>query len=98
MPSPARIHLAEFFASFRRRLASEAANDPEPGRRFTPQWFAWQRRHWNHDLRRIELAEVEALTTDPTDPAPLASEGLAEFLDWVRRQDARRAKRKKRIA
>jgi|ERR1700693_4511716 len=98
MTGQARAHLAEFFASFRRRLAEEAANDLEPETRFSSEWYGWQKRHWDRERRRIELAEAEAFTTDPTDPAPLMLEGLAEFIHWVRRQDARRAMRKKRIA
>lgn len=91
------MRAAEFFSSFRRRLATEAADDPEPEERFSPEWYHWQKRHWDRERRRIELAESEALTTDPTDPAPLTSEGLAEFIEWVRRQDARRAIQKRRI-
>jgi|ERR1700693_453199 len=98
MASPARVLLAEFFASFRRRLAAEAADDLEPEERFSPKWYAWQKRHWNRELRRIELVEAEALSTYPEDPAPFASEGLGPFLEWVHRQRARRAARRKRSA
>ncbi len=93
MASPARV-LAEFFASFRRRLAEEAANDLEPATRFSPEWCAWQKRHWDREHRRIELVEAEALSTCPEDPAPLASEGLEPFLAWARRQAERRRYRK----
>lgn len=89
------MRVAEVFSSFRRRLAGEAAADIEPEIRFSPEWYAWQKRHWHREQRRIELEEAEALTTDPTDPAPLSSEGLTEFIAWVRRQEARRVARRR---
>lgn len=98
MSSALRVQLCEFFASFRRRLAAEADDDPEPEKRFSPEWYGWQKRYWTRERRRTELAESEALTTDPDDPAPLTSEGFTEFTDWVRRQDARRSMRTKRTA
>ena len=94
MPSLPRGRLAEFYALFRRRIAVEAADDPEPETRFSPEWYAWQKRHWDRDRRRIELAEAEALSTHPEDPAPLFSEGLEPFLAWAKRQAERRRYRK----
>ncbi len=94
MASPGRVLLAEFFATFRRHIAEEAANDLEPEARFSPEWYAWQKRHWERERRRAELAEAEALSTYPEDPAPLASEGLEPFLAWAKRQAERRRYRK----
>lgn len=94
MPLAAHVQLADFFASFRQRLAEEARNDVEPKMRFSPEWYAWQKRHWDRERRRIELVEAEALSTYPEDPAPFASEGLHEFLAWCRRQESRRRARR----
>ena len=94
MPSFVQGRLAEFFALFRRRLAAEAADDPEPDKRFAPAWYEWQKRHWDRDRRRIELDEAEALSTYPEDPAPLAIEGLEPFLAWSVRQEKRRRLRR----
>jgi type IV secretory pathway VirB4 component len=84
-----------FFAFFFAALNREAAADPEP-EGFTSEWLAWQRRHWEREGLRTELREAQALTIEENDPAPLAREGLASFLDWARRQDARRAGRRRR--
>jgi hypothetical protein len=67
--------------------------DPEPETRFSAEWNDWQRRHWDRQQHAAELAEAEALSTYPEDPAPLASEGLEVFLKWEKRQDGRRAAR-----
>jgi len=97
-PVPQRIslrgRLAEFFASFHRRLVDEAAADPEPQECCSAEWLEWQKRHWDRDRRRAELDEAEALTTYPGDPCPLLSEGLQPFIDWTRRQQARRTARR----
>jgi hypothetical protein len=84
-----------FFPPFLAALDREAAADCEP-ERFTPTWEAWRRRHWEREGLRTELREAAALTDDDDDPCPLAREGLVSFLDWTRRQDARRARQKRR--
>lgn len=87
--SASRGDLAKLFAFFRRRLTEEAANDPEPETRLSPVWHAWRSRHWNRERRRAELAEAEAFSTDPHDPAPLAEEGFEPFIAWVKRRNQR---------
>lgn len=87
---------AGFFSGFIAELDREEAADPEPSRRFFPDWYAWQRRHWERETLRCELREAEALTVTEDDPAPLAREGLAAFLDWSKRQDMHRAARSRR--
>lgn len=84
-----------FFPPFLAALDREASADREP-ERFTPTWEAWQRRYWEREGLRAELREAAALTDDDDDPCPLAREGLVSFLDWTRRQDARRARPKRR--
>ncbi len=82
------------FSHLRARIAAEAAEDLEPEARFSPAWTAWLYRDLDRGRRRGELAEAEALTTYPEDPAPIASLGLAPFLDWSHRQAQRRRFRK----
>jgi hypothetical protein len=89
MASPA-ARLAEFYASFRARIAAEAAEDLEPPTRFSSDWYAWQKRHWRRERRLMELAESAELSSFPEDPAPLACEGLEPFLAWAKRQADRR--------
>jgi hypothetical protein len=83
---------AGFFSAFFGALNREAEADPEPEQRFTPRWQEWQRRHWERERLRTELREAEGLSLDENDPAPLAREGLATFLEWSRRQDLRRSR------
>jgi hypothetical protein len=92
---PLRPLVAGFFSSLRRGIANEEAEDLEPEERFSPEWHQWRIRHWDRVRRRIEVTESEALSTCPEDPAPFASEGLGEFLEWTRRQDARRRRKGK---
>lgn len=94
----ARRRLAEFFAVDRRRIAAETAEDPEPGPPFSREWEEWLVRDLGRLGQRSEVHESEALSTFPDDPAPLSSEGLVLFLEWCRRQDARRQARLRRVA
>jgi hypothetical protein len=57
MPSLARGRLAEFFASFHRRLDEEAANDPEPDERFSLECYGWPRRRQTNRTRQTPPAE-----------------------------------------
>ncbi len=78
------------FAVFLRALDRAEANDPRPRASFgTRRFREWQLRHWERCLLRTELLESAALSTEPDDPAPLAREGLAAFLDWIRRKEVR---------
>lgn len=89
----ATARVAAFFAAFRREIAAEASLDPEPTR-LSKNWDSWLARSLDRGRKLAELAEAEALTTYPEDPAPLASQGLAAFLDWSARQERRRRARR----
>jgi hypothetical protein len=71
-------------------LRAEVLADPEPDPRFSPVWFAWQKRHWKREGRLTELRECSALTRFADDPCPPASLGLAPFLEWTCRNARRR--------
>ncbi len=81
---------ADFFSGFIAELDRRETADLEPSQRFSPNWYEWQKRHWEREGLRIELREAEALTVTEEDPAPLAREGLRAFLEWSRRQDRHR--------
>src|ERR1700693_56535 len=81
---------AGIFSTFLAELRRQEEADPEPEERFSAPWDAWQKRHWERAAFRTQLSEAEALTIDEGEPAPLAREGLAAFLDWSKRQDSRR--------
>jgi len=88
----------ELFGPMHRAIAAEDAADPEPRPRFSPAWTAWLYRDLCRVRCRAELAEAYALTTDPSDPAPIASLGLVAFLEWSKRQDLRRRARRRTAA
>lgn len=94
-PEPLSNVTAGFFAAFLAEIEREAAADPEPRQRFSAAWGEWQKRHWKREGLKTELRQAEALTTAESDPAPLAREGLAAFLDWSSRQ-AKRPRRETR--
>ena len=85
---------AAFFGRLRAKIAAETAEDLEPGPRFADAWKGWQVRDLDRVRRRTEVGEAEALTTDASDPAPVASLGLAAFLEWAQRQERRRRARR----
>ena len=86
----------DFFSPAFAELAAARDADPRPdGPPGSPEFQSWQLRHCERERQRIELTAAAALTTFKEDPAPLPSEGLAEFLDWCRRQQARREARRK---
>jgi hypothetical protein len=78
----------------RARIVAEAASDLEPEVRFTPAWNTWLLRDLVRRGHLTELAEAEALTTHPGDPAPVASQGWKAFRDWADRQERRRRARR----
>lgn len=90
--------LPAFFGSVRSKIAAERADDLEPIERFTPEWHAWQAREWRRISQLNQLAESEALSTDPHDPAPLAELGLDAFLLWTARERARRTRAGRQVA
>jgi hypothetical protein len=89
-----RRRLAELFARLRSTVVAQGTADPEPDPRFTPEWTAWNVRDVARRYRLSELAEAEALTVDPSDPAPIASMGWATFHEWAARQERRRRARR----
>lgn len=84
-----RSGAAALFVGLRAVINGEASRDIEPEPRLSSAWTAWLYRDLYRTRRLSELAEAEALTTDPADPAPIASLGLSEFLEWVGRQQRR---------
>jgi hypothetical protein len=78
----------------KRRLATieaEAKSDVRPkAAPDDPDRIAWYARHVDRERRRLEIEEARLLTTNPTDPAPFAEEGLAAFIAWSKRQESRR--------
>lgn len=78
-----------FFSDLLEEIQQEEIADVEPSPRFTPGWERWQLRHFRRMGRAAEVREAQALTTFADDPAPLACEGLGEFLGWCRRQKER---------
>jgi hypothetical protein len=88
-----RRRLAAFYLELRTPVLEEVVRDLEPEPRFTPEWTAWNLRDVARRYRLAEIAESEALTIDPTDPAPLASMGWARFHEWSARQERRRRAR-----
>ena len=85
---------AALFGRLRAKIAADAAEDLEPEPRFAETWDSWLIRELDRSRRRTELAEAEALSHNPADPAPVASQGLAPFLEWSARQERRRRARR----
>jgi hypothetical protein len=84
----------ELFAPLFAEIRRAASADPRPESPLSsPDVEAWLTRHHDREMALTQLREAQALTTDPTDPAPLACEGLSRFLDWLRRKEARRVRR-----
>jgi hypothetical protein len=90
-PVVRRRLIAGFFAGLYQRLRDEEAEDPEPEKRFTDAWYAWQRRHWDRDRQLSEVRESEALTTitRAVSPAPFACEGPEKFRAWLLKERRR---------